>query len=786
MSKAPLAFLVLAGMAAAGCATDKHIPQPSSAGTCTTAAIVASTGSTGNAGVPVVLNASSTGCTTQPEYAFYSTAPGATPELVQDFSSQSAYTLQTSPSTPVGAYEFEVQVRDATSTAPFDSQASTTVDLLPGLQNDPFTAIGQLGPICTHDGWCWQWPTPTGNDLEHIFSTDTTNVWVTGWHVVLQWNGSTWTPHVPPVPAHVQESQSAWAIGGTSASNMYVLYGPNVDYWNGSQWSLAEAGALDGNPGIDNVWVAPDTGDAYVTLSNSTLEQFHNGVKVNTFTAPCGCGLYAIFGTSSHDIFITSVGGEMHFDGATRWTTIHTGATLSAWQGTANDVWAGGVGQLGHWDGSRFTMMTLPAGLTNQFIYPGAYRATNDIWWYTQSVSGSGHDVFAHWDGSQFITTPVTVADSTGFSPMSHTLIGDRWWFGGQGGSLYTSTDNRTQVPVLPFQHDQTVAGVWGTASRNLYLTRGALVQHWDGATIHTVTTMATLMSQSQTPVLWSNVTSLSGLAGAGVDGADELYATAQVQISANPDARYETVALHYDGRTWTQQVIETNTLANLVGLGQLHVVGPGEAWAFNAAGTSHHYAGGTWTAVATTQMTQPFTSLWAQDASHVWLAGGTLGGAQDRTVVTWDAADPGVFTPVQFPADGCDSQGIDLLGQVFGIGGQPWIPSIDGCEQGATVMWKHAADGTWSETVDQILGDGNSFHQNPRTAAPTPFGGIVEVSGSNVLFSNAGDNGTFRFDGSVWTQEDTGSKYATPIVRAAQSGETFAASGQSGVLVHR
>ncbi|HEY1812013.1 MAG TPA: hypothetical protein VGG74_06620 [Kofleriaceae bacterium] len=737
--------------------------------------------------MPVVLDASSTACPTQPQYAFYETAPGEAPKLLQGFTSTSTYTVPTSASTPIGTYEFQVQVRDATSTAQFDAVASTSVNLLAARPNDPFAAITQLPGMCTRDGWCWQWPTPTGNDLDKVFATDANNVWITGWHVVLQWNGSSWTAHVPPVPTGVQESQSAWAIGGTSPSNMYVLYGPNVDYWNGTAWTLAEQGALTGNPGLNNVWVAPDTGDAYVTLSDSTVEQFHNGVRVNAFTAPCGCGLYAIFGTSSHDIFITSIGGEMRFDGATNWSTIGTGATLSAWQGAANDVWVGGTGELGHWDGTSLAMVTLPASLANYRLSLGAYTASNDVWWYAQNANGTGAgaDNFVHWDGTQFTAVGANVADSSGFSPTGVLRLGGTWWLSGRGGTLYTSSDDATVLPVLANEAAQpSLAAVWGTAATNMYYAQGSTVQHWDGASMGTLASMTTLMSQSETPVIWSTITGLHGLAGSG--GADELYATAQVQTTAGPDGTWETVALHYDGQSWTQQVIETDTRTNLVGLGSIHIIGPGEAWAFSAGGTSHHFVNGAWTAVATTPVSQPFTSMWEQDASHVWLVGESLSNAQNRTLVSWDAANPTVFTSVQTPADDqCDTQGVDLFGQIFGIDGQPWIPSDDSCV-GQTVMWMRGADGSWTETIDEVLGDGNSFHTNPRTAAPTSTGGIAMFSGTNVLFSNAGDTSTWRYDGSQWNFEDTGAQYGTPLVFAAPSGESFVGvQGGPGVLVH-
>ncbi|HEY8088335.1 MAG TPA: hypothetical protein VIF09_10835 [Polyangiaceae bacterium] len=123
----------LLALAIAGCASERPAPDERVALTsaavtgvaCTDAAMAPSTPSPAAPGTPVTWTATSASCTS-PLYQFWVLAPGgATPwTMEQDFSSTATFAWNTSGL--AGTYQLEVWVKDASSTAPYDTYASGT------------------------------------------------------------------------------------------------------------------------------------------------------------------------------------------------------------------------------------------------------------------------------------------------------------------------------------------------------------------------------------------------------------------------------------------------------------------------------------------------------------------------------------------------------------------------------------------------------------------------------------------------------------------------------------
>jgi hypothetical protein len=637
-----------------------------------------------------------------------------------------------------------------------DASPPPMVDAAPDARTpgDPFQSIAQMPGLCTSAGWCWRWPTPTGNDIDNVFGTDPNNVWLTGWGFALQWDGYAWTQHHLPVLQGQGESQRLFAIGGNAANNMWVVYGTALEHWDGTSWSIIESQPLSGNPSYNTIWVSPD-GDAWVTTSTGYLEHFSGTTKLPDIPI-CSCFLGKVWGTSRTDMYFTTVGSELHYDGNAV-TTIHQGATLGGWQGTVGDVWVSGPGGMGHWDGTTFTTIALPAEITTQWISASGYNGASDVWWY---VDGKG---FLHWDGSQLTLTP---AAGPSISFLSSQIIGGKWWITGRSGQLFTAMDPYTLVPVL--DPNSWYTAMWGTGETDMYIANGDSLLHWDGNALTPLTSTLGIDTQ-----YYAEITSITG------QGQDVYVVTQEETVSNGTNSTYATVAYHFDGTAWSHQTIETGTRSQLVGMGVVEPLGPGEAWAFNALGTSWHFTGGSWQAVTTTLVGKPFTSAWAQDSTHVWIAGA------DRSLVTWDAATPGVFTSVSMPSSLCvGPEGEQMqLGQIIGVGGYPWIPSIESC-RGVAAMWKLGSGG-WTEELNHVLGNGSVLQINPETEAAHDQGGLVAISDQDLVFSASGNTSTWRYDGSVWNYEDTGSEYGTPIVFATPSGPTFISSRDHGILSH-
>ncbi|HEU5056024.1 MAG TPA: hypothetical protein VFU21_05845, partial [Kofleriaceae bacterium] len=75
-------------------------------------------------------------------------------------------------------------------------------DLRPPV-SDPDAGAGDIDPapgqLCS-GGWCWESPTPQGNDLGAVWSFGPSDLWAAGSDAtVIHWDGATWS-YAGPVP----------------------------------------------------------------------------------------------------------------------------------------------------------------------------------------------------------------------------------------------------------------------------------------------------------------------------------------------------------------------------------------------------------------------------------------------------------------------------------------------------------------------------------------------------------------------------------------------------------
>ncbi|HEY3821388.1 MAG TPA: hypothetical protein VGL81_29680 [Polyangiaceae bacterium] len=95
---------------------------------CTGATLSPSVASPQQTGTSVTLTAGSSSCA-HPQYAFYELSPGGSWQLVQGYSNTATYPFN---SATAGAYSFEVWVRDASSSAPYDTYTGLSYTLSSG------------------------------------------------------------------------------------------------------------------------------------------------------------------------------------------------------------------------------------------------------------------------------------------------------------------------------------------------------------------------------------------------------------------------------------------------------------------------------------------------------------------------------------------------------------------------------------------------------------------------------------------------------------------------------
>src|SRR5262249_37265637 len=145
------------------------------------------------------------------------------------------------------------------------------------------------------------------------------NIWLAGggppsYAAILQWNGHKWIEHKPPLgtcnPGVHCEYAFPMSIATIAPDDTWLVYTNLTEHWDGAKWTIVDVETT--NVTVGGVWIDP-TGDAWVTRSDGTLKRWHAGVAT-TFTAPVGFG--SIWGTDAKDIFLTTIGAIIHFDGA--------------------------------------------------------------------------------------------------------------------------------------------------------------------------------------------------------------------------------------------------------------------------------------------------------------------------------------------------------------------------------------------------------------------------------------------------------------------------------------
>ena len=228
----------------------------------------------------------------------------------------------------------------------------------------------------------------------------------------------------------------------------------------------------------------------------------------------------------------------------------HRSATRLVAGTSRDDLWVMGSKRpwidqvLVHYDGERWTKVTLPQDLVN--AYSGAMEAPapNDLWLLTTNG-------VARFDGSTWTRTT----------------------FPGLG-DLDSTTSELLDLEVVSPDDAWVTGNVYDAATE----TWGAVIYHWNG-------------------VAWNE--SYGGSAGAGAASrlvAISAWAPDDVWAAGvtSEQRRGRAVALHWDGTTWTARVVHGRRPASITEFG-LVAVGPDDALMTVKAGVLH-WDGGPWT----------------------------------------------------------------------------------------------------------------------------------------------------------------------------------------------
>jgi hypothetical protein len=242
--------------------------------------------------------------------------------------------------------------------------------------------------------------------------------------------------------------------------------------------------------------------------------------------------LASVWAASPTDVWIGGASMLSHYDG-TSWTpAIGAPSFISGIWGTASDVWAWNIAEIGHQTAGSWEWMDLgwSAGIA-------AIRGSSpsDVW----RVQRTG--VIEHWDGSEWTSTTTGNGNLAGvYAADAH----DAWASSSTGVLAWSGT--AWAPAALPQVQYGDIAG---TGADDVWVgAPGGGVYHWNGAWSFTSTGADT-------------VTRISAYA------PDDAWAIGCASSSSCADA------LHWDGAAWTATTVMNINAAAIV------AVGPSQAW---------------------------------------------------------------------------------------------------------------------------------------------------------------------------------------------------------------
>jgi hypothetical protein len=229
-----------------------------------------------------------------------------------------------------------------------------------------------------------------------------------------------------------------WAAGSPTTYTSTTV----IEHWTGSSWSLVDSPNPSKDPlygtnqlydvkafAADDVWAA---GWQWVQVGSAPLVEHWDGHswKVSKVPSTGFRQTVALDGTSSSDLWAVGYGH-----------TFNTGGDNSV---------------AFHYDGSRWSVIAMPAFANDNYLNDVAAISPSDVWaiGYSRSNSLDIQPYFVHWDGSTWTTVPSQHLSSTyNFLTSVVAISSDDVWAGG--------------YRTLP--GDKTVS----------------FVEHWDGTAWH-------------------------------------------------------------------------------------------------------------------------------------------------------------------------------------------------------------------------------------------------------------------------------------------------------------
>ena len=462
---------------------------------------------------------------------------------------------------------------------------------------------------------------------------------------------------------------------------------------------------------------------------------------------PSGWAVYGLWGTSATDVYgVGAYGNLLHWDG-TSWQEARVGDEgdhRSIWGSSDTDVFVVSDRQpeIIHFDGESWGSTASPTALP---LYA--------VW------GSSSHDVYA---------------------------AGGRYWNNRQGVLLHYDGSEWT---VLRDDLGESLAALWGSGPEDVFVGgQNGILLHYDGATytpIPGATGDITAITGTADDVLvftadgqWYTYDRESGqLVETGqVPGAQAAWGT----LSDLYVAGGATGIHHYDGQTWTTEVLpsgaETFAFYSVWGSedGVLFVGGDGAA-GWDSAGVLRH-VGDEWVNDSALLTPEEFYDVWAlsRDLAYAVGNGGTLAQWDGEA---WSLLDLSTTTSLYgvWAADEDDVYVSSRSDTLYHFDGASWtettIPGANDLRplRGSSSTNVYVGGGSWG-SAELYRFDGTTWEPQtvPSTISYVTGIWIDPVTASAVLAGRATENGTGVFvrgtDETEWTQ------LSTPLMGAART----------------
>jgi hypothetical protein len=341
----------------------------------------------------------------------------------------------------------------------------------PQVATSTHTLVRDLKVIAPDDVWA------VGDALPGVIGAlDNINV---AWH----WDGTGWiqVPVPNPTPAPGSTNCALYAVDGSGPNDVYAAgyqsitvpggwYGTQIEvaHWDGSQWSV-----------LPNTPLPPTSIGAGVT-----------GARVFDVdvAGPNDVWFAGFWIDLLPSGFTTEPGLLMHYDGSNFTMTTVPLVVSGSTQGqtftkieaiSAQDVWAIGyrhglsaplvnVGAplVFHWNGSQWSSLSPPIPGTPSIFSDVAALGPNAVWllgWYTPTPGGPATSFMVFWNGSTWTTLPGPPGGGSlkAFAPNDiYTAGGGVWHFDGNGW---------TQVQAFASLSGATFAAIDGLAPCQLW-----------------------------------------------------------------------------------------------------------------------------------------------------------------------------------------------------------------------------------------------------------------------------------------------------------------------------